>query len=72
MLCTEFIYQLRSIYVCMLLHPPKYKVHSMYPQHVGPLQLLSGEECSVYRGHVSYLPGGSNISYPAHAGLISP
>ncbi len=34
-----------SYIVCMYVTAPS-TVHSMYPQHVGPLQLLSGEECT--------------------------
>ncbi len=40
-----------SYVVCMYVTAPS-TVHSVYPQHVGPLQLLSGEECSVYGGVV--------------------
>ncbi len=36
-----------SYAVCMYVTAPS-TVHSMYPQHVGPLQLLSGEDCLVY------------------------
>jgi hypothetical protein len=34
-----------SYVVCMYVTAPC-TVHSMYPQHVSPLQLLCGEECS--------------------------
>jgi hypothetical protein len=41
-ICTELVI---SYIVSMYVTAPSI-VHSMYPQHVGPLQLLSGEECS--------------------------
>ncbi len=41
-----------SYIVCMYVTAPS-TVHSMYPQHVSPLQLLGGEECLVYGGVVN-------------------